>query len=90
MINREDLLNIQKKQFTGEFSENALIRYLQIAEHLIFTEENKKATKLLLDLGFDKKIIKEFIKSIEKNYKEDDCQDMKEIMQLKIPRKMLN
>ena len=57
MVNREDLLNIQKKQFTGEFSENALIRYLQIAEHLIFTEENKKATKLLLDLGFDKKII---------------------------------
>ena len=55
MINREDLLNIQKKQFVGEFSENALIRYLQIAEHLIFTEENKKATKLLLDLGFKKK-----------------------------------
>ena len=90
MINREDLLNIQKKQFTGEFSENALIRYLQIAEHLIFTEENKKATKLLLDLGFDKKIIKEFKKLIEKNYKEDDCQDIKEIMQLKIPRRMLN
>jgi hypothetical protein len=88
MVNREDLLNIQKKRLTGEFSENALIRYLQIAEHLIFTEENKKATKLLLDLGFDKKIIKEFIKSIEKNYKEDDCQDMKEKMQLKKPRRM--
>ena len=52
--------------------------------------ENKKATKLLLDLGFKKKIINEFIKSIKKNYIDDDCQDMKEIMQLKIPRRMLN
>ena len=54
MIKREDLINIKKKQFKGEFSKNAFVRYLQIAEHLIFTEKNKEAKKLLLDLGFEK------------------------------------
>ena len=90
MIKREDLINIKKKQFKGEFSKNAFVRYLQIAEHLIFTEKNKEAKKLLLDLGFEKKIIKEFIKTIKNNYENEDCRDLKEIMQLKIPRRMLN
>ena len=62
MIKREDLINIKKKQFKGEFSKNAFVRYLQIAEHLIFTEKNKEAKKLLLDLGFEKKLLRNLSK----------------------------
>ena len=70
------------------------IRYVHYGgdwrEHHIFTENEKEGSKILRRLGFNQKIIKSFIKSINNCYEDDEEQIMKEIMMGKVPKRLLN
>ena len=68
---------------------SAFFRYLSIAEHYISTENVKEAEKILINLGFSKKIIKSFVKTVQ-NHVKTEFSDMQEIMMGKVPKRLLN
>ena len=49
----------------------------------------KEAEKILKNLGYNKKTIKSFIKTVQ-NHVASEFQDMKEIMMGKVPKRLLN
>ena len=49
----------------------------------------RSAKEILKNLGFDKKTIKSFIKTVQ-NHVASEFSDMKEIMMGKVPKKLLN
>ena len=84
------LMDLKKKKKKTDNQRQVFYRYLQIAEHYIFTENEKEGSKILRRLGFNQKIIKSFIKSINNCYEDDEEQIMKEIMMGKVPKRLLN
>ncbi len=53
------------------------------------TENEKEAEKILKNLGYNKKTIKSFIRTVQ-NHVASEFQDMKEIMMGKVPKRLLN
>jgi len=84
------LMDLKQSELKTDNQRQVFYRYLQIAEHYIFTENKKEGAKILKSLGFDKKVIKSFIKSINNCYEDDEEQIMKEIMMGKVPKRLLN
>ena len=84
------LMDLKQSELKTDNQRQVFYRYLQIAEHHIFTENKKEGAKILKSLGFDKKVIKSFIKSINNFYEDDEEQIMKEIMMGKVPKRLLN
>ena len=84
------LMDLKQSELKTDNQRQVFYRYLQIAEHYIFTENKKEGAKILKSLGFDKKVIKSFIKSINNCYEDDEEQIMREIMMGKVPKRLLN
>ena len=84
------LMDLKISELKTDNQKQLFYRYLQIAEHHIFTENEKEGIKILRRLGFNQKIIKSFIKDISNCYEDDEEQIMKEIMMGKVPKKLLN
>lgn len=84
------LMDLKISELKTDNQKQLFYRYLQIAEHHIFTENEKEGIKILRRLGFNQKIIKSFIKGISNCYEDDEEQIMKEIMMGKVPKKLLN
>ncbi len=84
------LMDLKISELKTDNQKQLFYRYLQIAEHYIFTENEKEGIKILRRLGFNQKIIKSFIKGISNCYEDDEEQIMKEIMMGKVPKKLLN
>jgi len=84
------LMDLKISELKTDNQKQLFYRYLQIAEHHIFTENEKEGIKILRRLGFNQKIIKSFIKGISNCYEDDEEQIMKEIMMGKVPKRLLN
>ena len=84
------LMDLKISELKTDNQKQLFYRYLQIAEHHIFTENEKEGIKILRRLGFNQKIIKSFIKGISNCYEDDEEQIMKEVMMGKVPKKLLN
>lgn len=84
------LMDLKFSELRTDNQREVFYRYLQIAEHHIFTENEKEGVKILRRLGFNKRIIKSFVESINNCYEADEEQIMKEIMMGKVPKRLLN
>ena len=82
-------MELKLSELKTESQKELFFRYLSIAEHYISTEKKKKAREILNNLGFDKKIINLFIKTVQ-NHVDLEFSDMKEIMMAKVPKRLLN
>ena len=83
------LMELKLPELKSESQKELFFRYLSIAEHYISAENEKEAEEILKNLGFSKKIIRSFIKTVQ-NHVASEFQDMKEIMMGKVPKKLLN
>ena len=88
-MDKYQLMDLKETELKTSNQKEAFYRYLQIAEHHIFTENKKEGIKILKRLGFNKKIIEEFIININRLEDEED-QMMKEIIMCKVPKRLLN
>ena len=88
-MDKHQLMDLKETELKSKNQKKAFYRYLQIAEHHIFTENKKEGIKILKRLGFNKKIIEEFIGNINRLEDEED-QMMKEIIMCKVPKRLLN
>tara|TARA_B100001059_G_C17770631_1_gene548225 strand:+ start:153 stop:443 length:291 start_codon:yes stop_codon:yes gene_type:complete len=88
-IDKGHLMELKLSELKTESQKELFFRYLSIAEHYISTENKKKAREILNNLGFDKKIINLFIKTVQ-NHVDLEFSDMKEIMMAKVPKRLLN
>ena len=89
IMDKSYLMEMKLSELKSENQKEVFFRYLSIAEHYISTENEKEAKKILKNLGFDKKTIKSFIKTVQ-NHVASEFQDMKEIMMGKVPKRLLN
>ena len=80
------LMELKLPELKTENQKELFFRYLSIAEHYISTENVKEAEKILINLGFSKKIIKSFVKTVQ-NHVKTEFSDMQEIMMGKVPNK---
>ena len=88
-MDKSYLMELKLSELKSENQKEVFFRYLSIAEHYISTENEKEAEDILKNLGFSKKIIKSFIKTVQ-NHVEAEFSDMKEIMMGKVPKRLLN
>ena len=88
-MDKSYLMELKLSELKSENQKEVFFRYLSIAEHYISTENEKEAEKILKNLGFSKKIIKSFIKTVQ-NHVDSEFSDMKEIMMAKVPKRLLN
>ena len=88
-MDKSYLMELKLSELKTEIQKEVFFRYLSIAEHYISTENEKEAKEILKNLGFDKKTIKSFIKTVQ-NHVASEFQDMKEIMMGKVPKRLLN
>ena len=88
-MDKYQLMDLKETELKTKNQKQVFYRYLQIAEHHIFTENKKEGIKILRRLGFNKKIIDAFVKNIIRHDDEED-QIMKEIFMSKVPKKLLN
>jgi Holliday junction resolvasome RuvABC DNA-binding subunit len=89
-MDKHQLMDLKETELKSKNQKQAFYRYLQIAEHHIFTENKKEGIKILKRLGFKKKTIDAFIENIIRCYEDDEEQIMKEIMMGKVPKRLLN
>ena len=89
-MDKHQLMDLKETELKSKNQKQAFYRYLQIAEHHIFTENKKEGVKILKRLGFKKKTIEAFIENIIRCYEDDEEQIMKEIMMGKVPKRLLN
>jgi len=89
-MDKHQLMDLKETELKSKNQKQAFYRYLQIAEHHIFTENKKEGIKILKRLGFKKKTIEAFIKNIIQCYEDDEEQMVKEIMMGKVPKSLLN
>ena len=89
-MDKHQLMDLKETELKSKNQKQAFYRYLQIAEHHIFTENKKEGIKILKRLGFKKKIIEAFIENIIRCFEDDEEQIMKEIMMGKVPKRLLN
>ena len=88
-MDKSYLMELKLSELKSENQKEVFFRYLSIAEHYISTENEKEAEDILKNLGFSKKIIKSFIKTVQ-SHVEAEFSDMKEIMMGKVPKRLLN
>ena len=88
-MDKSYLMELKLSELKTESQKEVFFRSLSIAEHYISTENEKEAKEILKNLGFDKKTIKSFIKTVQ-NHVASEFQDMKEIMMGKVPKRLLN
>ena len=88
-MDKSYLMELKLPELKTENQKEVFFRYLSIAEHYISTENEKEAEVILKNLGFDKKTIKSFTKTVQ-NHVASEFQDMKEIMMGKVPKRLLN
>ena len=88
-MDKSYLMELKLSELKSENQKEVFFRYLSIAEHYISTENEKEAKEILKNLGFSKKIIKSFVKTVQ-NHVESEFSDMKEIMMGKVPKRLLN
>ena len=79
-MDKHQLMDLKETELKSKNQKQAFYRYLQIAEHHIFTENKKEGIKILKRLGFKKKTIEAFIENIIRCYEDDEEQMVKEIM----------
>ena len=89
-MDKYQLMDLKETELKTSNQKEAFYRYLQIAEHHIFTENKKEGIKILKRLGFKKKTIEAFIENIIRCYEDDEEQMVKEIMMGKVPKRLLN
>ena len=89
-MDKHQLMDLKETELKSKNQKQAFYRYLQIAEHNIFTENKKEGIKILKRLGFKKKTIEAFIENIIRCYEDDEEQMVKEIMMGKVPKRLLN
>ena len=89
-MDKHQLMDLKETELKSKNQKKAFYRYLQIAEHHIFTENKKEGIKILKRLGFKKKTIEAFIENIIQCYEDDEEQMVKEIMIGKVPKRLLN
>jgi hypothetical protein len=89
-MDKHQLMDLKETELKSKNQKQALYRYLQIAEHYIFTENKKEGIKILKRLGFKKKTIEAFIENIIRCYEDDEELMVKEIMMGKVPKRLLN
>jgi Holliday junction resolvasome RuvABC DNA-binding subunit len=89
-MDKHQLMDLKETELKSKNQKKAFYRYLQIAEHHIFTENKKEGIKILKRLGFKKKTIEAFIENIIRCYEDDEEQMVKEIMMGKVPKRLLN
>ena len=89
-MDKHQLMDLKETELKSKNQKQAFYRYLQIAEHHIFTENKKEGVKILKRLGFKKKTIEAFIENIIRCYEDDEEQMVKEIMMGKVPKRLLN
>ena len=89
-MDKHQLMDLKETELKSKNQKQAFYRYLQIAEHHIFTENKKEGIKILKSLGFKKKTIEAFIKNIIRCYEDDEEQMVKEISMGKVPKRLLN
>ena len=82
-------MELKLPELKTENQKELFFRYLSIAAHYISTENVKDAEKILINLGFSKKIIKSFVKTVQ-NHVKTEFSDMQEIMMGKVPKRLLN
>jgi Holliday junction resolvasome RuvABC DNA-binding subunit len=88
-MDKDYLMEMKLSELQSENQKQVFFRYLSIAEHYIFTENEKEGIKILKSLGFDRKTIKSFIKTITIHHQVNHS-EVKEIMMGKVPKKLLN
>ena len=88
-MDKHQLMDLKETELKTRNQKQVFYRYLQIAEHHIFTENKKEGIKILRRLGFNKKIIEAFVSNIVRQEDEED-QIMKEIFMCKVPKRLLN
>ena len=88
-MDKHQLMDLKETELKTRNQKQVFYRYLQIAEHHIFTENKKEGIKILRRLGFNKKIIEAFVSNIVRQEDEED-QIMKEIFMSKVPKSLLN
>ena len=89
-MDKHQLMDLKETELKSKNQKQEFYRYLQIAEHHIFTENKKEGIKILKRLGFKKKTIEAFIENIIRCYEDDEEQMVKEIMMGKVPKSLLN
>ena len=89
-MDKHQLMDLKETELKSKNQKQAFYRYLQIAQHHIFTENKKEGIKILKRLGFKKKTIEAFIENIIRCYEDDEEQMVKEIMMGKVPKRLLN
>ncbi len=89
IMDKSYLMELKLSELKTENQKEVFFRYLSIAEHYISTENEKEAKDILKNLGFDKKTINSFIKTVQ-NHVASEFSDMKEIMMGKVPKRLLN
>ena len=89
-MDKHQLMDLKETELKTRNQKEAFYRFLQIAEHHIFTENKKEGIKILKRLGFKKKTIEAFIENIIRCYEDDEEQMVKEIMMGKVPKRLLN
>jgi len=89
IMDKSYLMELKLSELKTENQKEVFFRYLSIAEHYISTENEKEAEKILKNLGYNKKTIKSFIKTVQ-NHVASEFSDMKEIMMGKVPKRLLN
>ena len=88
-MDKSYLMELKLSELKSENQKEVFFRYLSIAEHYISTENEKEAEEILKNLGFSKKIIKSFVKTVQ-NHVDSEFSDMKEIMMGKVHKRLLN
>ncbi len=88
-MDKNYLMEMKLSELKTETQKEVFFRYLSIAEHYISTENEKEAEKILKNLGYNKKTIKSFIKTVQ-NHVASEFQEMKEIMMGRVPKRLLN
>jgi|MDTG01.2.fsa_nt_gb hypothetical protein len=79
-----ELLKDPKHKPIGKMSNEAMLRYLELARHLVFMGKNSEAIEILETLGYESKNIKKFIKWLKKVVKTEENKNIVRIFKGKI------
>ena len=88
-MDKNYLMELKLPELQTENQKEVFYRYISIAEHYISTEKNKEGEEILKNLGFSKKIIKSFMKTVQ-NHTNSEFSEAKEVMMGKVPKRLLN
>lgn len=89
ITDKDFLMELKTLELKTPIQKELLYRYISIAEHYIFIENQKEGELILKNLGFNKKVIKSFVNNINRE-KNSEFSELKEIMTGKVPKRLLN